>query len=260
MTATRKKRPASSSHRQKRRAAPAPHGKNGGATRSRHKKRSAKNPIPIPPELIEAYGQPLLEKYGAPILRTVQFNKKGKKKGIAKGKKKLKRNSGRTRKNPLEAAQALYEGFHGRPSGETIRVKTPIHEHKFLAGLGQLERLDITTQGGGKVRYSNFGGAILCANEKRTQMFIEGGDQSVDLKLFSIKDPVHEFEVLGICTRVRYYTVKDHLGDEGGEAIYNHKLVSRSFRKAPTLIYDTRNKLLSFAGGNYVVLDEGIEN
>ena len=186
-------------------------------------------------------------------------------------------------RNPAESAAAVYEGFHGRPSAEWLNIDTPIQEHKFLAALGTLKSLIIKGPLG-KVTLKNFGQnqqgipAILETNEKRNQLFIDGGDQSCDLSAFGISEPVHELEVLGLCTQVIYHTVKDHLGKDGGDANYKHgfgpekkktfnfgRLLGRfgSKRKRPaypTVIYDTRNRLLSFAGGIYTIPDEGITN
>ena len=102
--------------------------------------------------------------------------------------------------------------------------------------------------------------AIVTANEKRNQMFIDGGDQSVDLKLFGI-DPkeAHEKEVLGYLTRAWYFTNKTHLGRDGGVAIYKHKLGEEG-GELPTVTYSVIDKRLSIAGGSYTIPDEGVRN
>ena len=166
-----------------------------------------------------------------------------------KGRKKARRNP------PAEAAEA-YRDFHGRDSEETVRVEKEIHYHKHLASAGKLEKLDVIARDGAKVSLSGFKGALLCFNEKRTQLYVEGGDQAVDLQEFGI-DPgeAHEMEVLGEVRAVEYFTTKDHLGSEGGTAIYRHK-----FEKPyPELQYDVRNEQLIFSGGRYVILPEGID-
>lgn len=174
----------------------------------------------------------------------------------------LKLNRRKNPRNPADAASQVYEGFHGKPSEMWVEVVTPVHEHKYLSALGELISLDIISQTGARVTVRGFEldgePALLCSNEKRNQMFFEGGDQSVDLKLFGIRDPIHESEKLGNLNSIEYYTIKKHLGKEGGEAIYRHKLKSHRFRDKPVVLYDTVNKLLSLAGGNYSVLDEGI--
>ena len=175
-------------------------------------------------------------------------------------------------RNPAEAAAEVYEGFHGRPSSEFLEIKTPVHEHRYLAALGELVSLLIKSVDGGTVTLKKFGKnaqgipAVLESNEQRDQLFIDGGDQSVDLEAFGIAAPLHESEVLGKAVRIVYYTVKDHLGRDGGEANYKHKFGNQREvkfkgprdRRYPTVIYDTRNRLLAFAGGIYTIPDEGI--
>lgn len=202
------------------------------------------------------------------------FKKAGKKLGVPtslsgvlpmlgnRGRKK-KKNAG-TRRNPVEAAQSKYEEFHGRPSEELLEVETPIHVHDVLSGLGKLERMDIRTLDGRfLVKLRKFSGAILAQNEnsdEMPQLYIEGGDQEVDLSLFSLRAPYHEYEQLGTLERIDYYTIKDHLGADGGEAIYRHRLVKLRTRGKPAVIYDVRNKLLQIVGGSYTIQPEGIVN
>jgi len=180
-------------------------------------------------------------------------------------------------RNPVDAAQSRYESFHGRPSSELIDIHTPMHEHSVLSGLGELVKLVVIAADGTKVTIKNFGvdshgkPCILSQNEEATQLFIDGGDQSVELSEFGIHEPYHEMETLGRVRNVYYFTTKDHLGDQGGTATYNHKFgglrevrlrSGRTQRKRsplPDLIYDTRNKLLYFSGGGYSLPDEGID-
>lgn len=161
----------------------------------------------------------------------------------------------RGRRNDVPAAQDRYERFHGHPSKELVEVVTPLHVHTALSGMGELRKL-VIRQKGARVVIKNFKGAILCQNEKATQLFIEGGDQAVNLADFGIRQPYHEKEVLGECTDVYYFTTKDHLApQDGGTATYHHKFG----RKKPTIVYDVPNRLLEFAGGGYTIPDEGID-
>jgi sulfur carrier protein ThiS len=160
------------------------------------------------------------------------------------------------RGNPADAAAAKYEEFHGRPSEETVTVKREIHYHKHLASLGKLKKLVVVSREGYNVPIDRFKGAILCENEKGTQLYVEGGDQAVDLSQFGIDpDEAHEMEVLGDVIQVLYFTRKDHLGKEGGIANYDHKFEE----PYPELQYDVRNEQLIFSGGRYVILPEGID-
>jgi len=194
-----------------------------------------------------------LEKAGSQLKRAVGVGRK-------KDRKHKRRNP--TRRNTVEAAEREYQATHGRPAEKRTVIKRVLHEHSVLPGWGKLERLDIESIGGGTVRVEGFKGALLAFNEQRKtrpQLFIEGGDQSVDLRKFGIQPPYHETEVLGLCKRVYYFTTKDHLRPEdGGTATYKHSF--RFGKRKPTVIYDTVNKLLSFAGGKYTILDEGIDN
>lgn len=181
-------------------------------------------------------------------------------------------------RNPVATAREAYEAFHGRPSSELIDIVTPMHEHTVTAGIGDLKKLVVKSIDGRTVTIKNFGvnqqgiGALLTMNEARTQLFIDGGDQSVDLEAFGVLEPFREWETLGQVKKVFYFTRKDHLGRDGGTATYHHtfggmvevrlpsgKIVRRRAR-LPDLIYDTRNKLLYFSGGGYTLPDEGIEN
>lgn len=171
------------------------------------------------------------------------------------GTRKVKRNAG-TRRNPVDAAEAVYQKFHGRAHSKTLKITEPVHVHTALSGIGDLETLEIKTPNGAK-KFIDFGaGTVLAQNEKRNQLFIRGGDQSVSLKALGIEGPHHEQEILGEVLSVYYYTTKDHLAPEdGGEATYRHKFGS----KKPTLVYSLPDKLLSFAGGGYTIPDEGID-
>src|ERR1017187_1528594 len=124
-----------------------------------------------------------------------------------------------------QSALEASEEFHGTDASEHFEVTTEVFEHDNLADLGELVSMDIASVNGGVVKLSGFEGARLAAAPKGYpfQLFVEGGDQSVDLKEFGITKP-HELEVLGKLKRIKYYTVKHHLGKDGGEANYVHKL------------------------------------
>jgi hypothetical protein len=167
-----------------------------------------------------------------------------------------KKNAGR-RANPLEAAKKVYRKFHGRDAAKTLVITEPVHVHTHLSGIGDLQSLEIRHVSGRKKTILDFPkGTVLAQNEKRNQLFIRGGDQSVNLAVFGIEKPYHEQEILGEVLSVDYFTRKDHLRPEdGGTATYRHKFG----RKKPTAIYSTIDKLISFAGGGYTIPDEGID-
>lgn len=159
------------------------------------------------------------------------------------------------KRNPAAEASEAYTEFHGRKPDELVKVEKTVHFHRHLAGAGELRKLSVKVPGKlFTVTLSNFKGALLAFNEKRDQLFIEGGDQAVDLKQFGIKTP-HEVETLGEVHGIEYYTRKDHLGSDGGTATYVH----RFHKPYPMLIYHTLDQTLEFSGGSYVVLPEGID-
>jgi hypothetical protein len=179
-------------------------------------------------------------------------------------------NEGKRKKNPGQAAAEAYEDFHGKPSEETITVQEQIHFHRHLAAAGELERLVIqpVDRKLPDVTLRDFDGAILAFNEKRNQLFVKGGDQSVDLAMFGITE-LHEVETLGPVKVIDYFTTKEHLGKDGGTAIYVHRFrteerggrtVIVKVMRWPDAIYYVRDKRIVFSGGSYTILPEGIDN
>ena len=158
------------------------------------------------------------------------------------------------RRNPEGEATDAYTGFHGHEPEEEVVVKRDVHFHEHLAGAGKLVKLTVKNDFA-SVDLTGFKGALLAFNEERNQLYIEGGDQSVDLRKFGIRNP-HDMQTLGQVFVVEYHTRKDHLGKEGGNAIYVHKFD----KPYPDLLYDVRNEKLLFSGGGYNIPDEGIDH
>jgi hypothetical protein len=189
--------------------------------------------------------------------------------GVAeKGYNRLLRTKSKKRnpRNPADGAAEMSEKFHGRPVLETVIVEESVHYHTHLAELGTLEKLVVkaSNKDAGIVELEDFAGALLCSNEDGTHLYVRGGDQSVPLEEFSLEGN-HDFEDLGEVLEIRYYTVKEHLGSQGGEADYYHEFgeddkANGDKPRRPRLRYSTRDKLLSFTGGGYEVLAEGIAN
>lgn len=178
---------------------------------------------------------------------------------IGKGGGWVRPNKGR-RSNPIGAAAERYELFHGREPGEIIEVTTKIHEHGVLSGIGKLVSLKIAAiDGTGEVTLSKFCGALLAQNEAGTQLFIEGGDQSVKLADFiGSRQAAHEMETLGPVLEVVYSTQKDHLRPEdGGKGEYRH-IFGKGGTRLPLMVYDVTNRLLKFSGGGYDLPEVGI--
>lgn len=175
-----------------------------------------------------------------------------------------RKNKGRA--DSVPASQDFYQGFHGEPSKELVKVKTDLFYHSATGGIGELRKLKVKSENGKWKVTINFSKPypILSAAENRRQLFIDGGDQSVSLRDFGI-DREHEREVLGKVTDVYYFTTKKHLRPEdGGTAVFHHKFggkdpVTGKKSLLPVLIYDVPNQLLEFAGGGYTIPDEGID-
>lgn len=117
--------------------------------------------------------------------------------------------------------------------------------------------------------------ALLCSNEAGTQLYIQGGDQSVDLKAIHMSDvPVKDSMILGEAYFVSYFTTKDF--DQHKPTIYEHELAEESDKRRkhlgqgsgmyPTVRYDTLNQKLYLDGGEYHITkpmfqtSPGIEN
>lgn len=188
--------------------------------------------------------------------------------------KQRKKAAVKRRQNPVGKASQVYREFHGRDPDEVITISERIHVHETLSGVGVLESLTIAAiDGKTSVKLTGFKGALLAQDENKRQLYIEGGDQSVNLRDFGI-DPSrrHEHEMLGVATEIAYETRKDHLGEAGGageRAIHVHPFGStrgiasndprkRSGSRPPTVVYDTRNKKLALVGGQYDLPEVGI--
>jgi hypothetical protein len=166
-----------------------------------------------------------------------------------------------------QAAIDAYRDFHGREPGELIEFDRPVKYPGRTTALGDLVKLKVKVpagrlEGSRIVTLSNFKGALLTRHPREVQLYLEGGDQSVDLEEFGILEP-HGIEFLGEVTEITYYTRKDHLGREGGEANYVHTFgrneETGEKTERPLLNYDVTNEQLIFAGGGYSIPAEGID-
>jgi hypothetical protein len=191
---------------------------------------------------------------------------------LAKTKRKAGGKLAETKRNPSDAAADAFKEFHGHASKELVTVKRKVHHHSNLAAAGELRGMSIKPVS--KVLpVRHIGGlkdALLCFNEAKNQLFIEGGDQFMsdgELKKFGITHP-HELETLGKVVALDYFTDKTHLGDEGGEAVYAHKLrttnengrhVVVAIARYPDLIYRVLDQQMEFSGGSYEIRAEGID-
>jgi hypothetical protein len=175
--------------------------------------------------------------------------------------------AGRQRGNPAELAAEVFEEFHGYEPAEIVTVKRQVHYHKYLAAAGTLTRLVVLGVDKRVHTIRGFKGALLAFNEAKNQLFIEGGDQSLNLEDYGLSEP-HELEEIGKVKVIDYRANKTHLGDQGGDAIYVHKFrttnengrhVVVTVKRYPTLIYRVLDQQFEFAGGSYTIRREGID-
>lgn len=176
------------------------------------------------------------------------------------------------RKNPEAAAADLFEVFHGTPAGNVDEVAETVHEHDWLATLGDLVCLRITTESGygAELQFKRTGTSrvSLASSEDGTSLYFVGGDQSVDLDALHMGDDKwrKDLMVLGRLKEIEYFTTKEF--DKFVPTIYWHKsregLTKDGTRHAivadkdAVLLYDSRSQLLQLAGGQYKTEDVGL--
>jgi hypothetical protein len=166
----------------------------------------------------------------------------------------------RAKANPESAAADLYEEFHGQPPAETLEIVTEKSEHEWLTQLGQLVELKVETVTNLDATF-RFGKEApeLCSSEDGRQLYIEGGDQEIDLKALKMDGEkwVKDSMTLGVLYELTYRTAKGFHKFKTTD--YFHKLGEESGVQ-PYLLYDPRNRLLSISGGQYRTKPEGIVN
>ena len=179
--------------------------------------------------------------------------------------------------NPEDAAQDMYESFHGKPATSQVLVKEEYHVHEHLATLGVLVSFRVATVTGldAEVESSDAAGdfdevgaddktVFLASNEQGTQLYFVGGDQSLDLaRLKFTGDLVKDDMVIGILYEVTYRTRKKF--DKFQLTEYYHELGEETGDQ-PFLRYDSLSPHLAISGGKYKIkmpligMSPGIEN
>ncbi len=192
----------------------------------------------------------------------------------------------RTKQNSEAGAAHFYQKFHGRESGEEVIIETEIREHRNLGTVGVLVCCVVDTPSGvqATIRFDSDDGdqvPFLCSSPDGCQLFIEGGNQELDLKAlkldgeewrkermvigqFSDPEPGRKFNICYIAAKsfddfedIEY---QHDLGEPDEGEPKSHR------REAPILEYDTMNKLLYIVGGQYKIdlpfwgVSPGIEN
>lgn len=158
-------------------------------------------------------------------------------------------------KGAIARAAGMSRAFHGRPAKyETIieeRVVSPV----AVCDIGPLVELRIK---GVKQDLQFTRKTRLCLSADGKQLYIRGGDQSVNLTQFAKYaahsiDTTKHFVMLGKVQEVVYYTAKEHLEEaDKVPGNYGHTLGGKN-GDMPFLVYDRLSQLLSFVGGAYYV-------
>lgn len=170
------------------------------------------------------------------------------------------RNRRLRRANPESDAARVYEDFHGRPAGETLEIIEEKLEHEWLTQLGLLVELKVAavTKVNAIIAFDK-DAPNLCCSEDCRQLYIEGGDQALDLAVLKLDGDkwLKDSMVIGVLYELTYQTKKGFHKFKLTE--YFHRLGEETGDK-PTLLYDPNNKKLSVSGGAYEIRDVGIVN
>jgi hypothetical protein len=184
------------------------------------------------------------------------------------------------KKNPQSEADALFESFHGKSPEETIEIREEIHEHLHLATLGVLRELVVDTMSGLRAVIRFEKEPYLASSEDGRQLYIEAGDQELDLAALKMdgEEWVRDRMVIGQFSppepgaterngkrywNLSYQTQKKF--DDFELVDYQHDLGEESGVR-PFLEYEPRNQHLYIAGGQYRIeqplleMSPGIEN
>jgi hypothetical protein len=183
--------------------------------------------------------------------------------GFSGKKKRRVSNPAGTQSDSLNLASQVSEGFHQRPVKEIIDQEDELFIHTALAKLGDMVsiKVKLITGGVAEIQFDPNTATcpMLCSDPEARQLYLEGGDQSVNLSdmgfdgAMADKDKVK----LGTITEITYRTEKSF--DNFEQVDYFHKLGEESGVK-PDLIYDTHNEYLMIVGGDYTIEDRGIVN
>lgn len=163
----------------------------------------------------------------------------------------------RRRKNPgMDNAAELYKDFHGKDAKHINTYKqTLLAENKFTK-LGDLVKLIVDRKY--VIEFVEGSGTILACDPKGRQLFVLGGDQSIDqlMDLLKVDRSKHLIDV-GALTTIEYFTHKQF--DKFTPITYVHKMGEEG-GEIPSLMYDRPSRQLHIVGGDYKVKPEGIVN
>jgi hypothetical protein len=159
-----------------------------------------------------------------------------------------------------EEADRVFEEFHGMPSEEEILAEEEIQVRENLSVLGRLVQLICECVADGQVYRINFGeDVMLCCSADGRQLYIVGGDQSLDLDAMGFPPEQQQKDkvFIGSAQQATYRTRKRF--DEFAEIDYVHDF-GEDGGQLPAVVYDRLNLTIELAGGDYEIKPEGIVN
>lgn len=165
-----------------------------------------------------------------------------------------------TRYNPEGEAADLYEEFHGKPADRVTEISGDMHVHAYLAELGDLVEMKVSTLSNLDLTLGfDKASPKLASSEDGTTLYIEGGDQSLDLKSIKMDGDkwIKDSMVIGVIREMTYRTEKSF--DKFESTDYFHKLGEETGVQ-PLLIYRPRDEKMEIMGGQYLVKSEGVVN
>lgn len=174
-------------------------------------------------------------------------------------KKAPKKNAHRRRNSDdsLEAAERMFERFHGKKPGHVTQYEESFKYPSNFAELGELRELRIyLDEANPDFSFKQFGKCQCVCTPDGSNIYFLGGDQSVDLEALDIASDKDVIE-LGYCNFIEYFTVKGFHDFEPTR--YQHPFGEENGIE-PMLAYDRLNKTLFLLGGDYRVKPEGIVN
>lgn len=164
-------------------------------------------------------------------------------------------------RNPQESSAALYETFHQKAPERIDEYEEHVHYHGWLAELGEMReiKVDLVYMDPPKQATIEFEpGTKLGCSEDGRQLYLVGGDQSLDLKALGFnRDWVRDYMLIGVLSELTYRTKK---GFDKFEVIDYYHEVGEDTGDLPIVAYDNMNQQLMIVGGKYRVEHDGIIN
>ncbi len=155
-----------------------------------------------------------------------------------------------------DAFQSALEKEYGKRAGDMRyqSSKHPAHIKKLAKIKHEADEKWLNEMRKKNPRGDSSGPVYLTSNEDGTQLFVVGGDQSLDLSGLNItgQSANKELITIGSVTNICYHAHKIFDGKRE-EFDYVHKFSEDSHGPLPVLIYDRINRQLKLSGGVYKI-------